>query len=47
VQAGPPSGRGKLATYLGFLIEIVDSIPDITLREQRWFGLFEQFPGVP
>ena len=33
MQAGPPSGRGKLATYLGFLTEIVDSIPDITLRE--------------
>jgi transposase len=32
-KQGRPPGRGKLATYLGFLTEIVDSIPDITLRE--------------
>ena len=32
-KQGRQPGRGKLATYLGFLTEIVDSIPDITLRE--------------
>ena len=32
-QQGRPKGQGKLAPYLGFLTEIVDSVPDITLLE--------------
>jgi len=32
-KQGRPPGQGKLAPYLGFLTEIVDSVPDITLRE--------------
>ena len=32
-KQGRPPGQGKLAPYLGFLTEIVDSAPDITLLE--------------
>ena len=32
-KQGRPPGQGKLAPYLGFLTEIVDSVPDITLLE--------------
>jgi len=32
-RQGRPKGQGKLAPYLGFLTEIVDSVPDITLLE--------------
>ena len=32
-RQGRPKGQGKLAPYLGFLTEIVESVPDITLRE--------------
>lgn len=32
-RQGRPPGQGKLAPYLGFLTEIVESVPDITLRE--------------
>ena len=32
-QQGRPPGKGKLAPYLGFLRELVDAVPDITLKE--------------
>ena len=32
-KPGRPPGRGKLAPYLGFLLEVVASVPDITLDE--------------
>ena len=32
-KQGRPPGQGKLAPYRGFLTEIVDSVPDITLLE--------------
>ncbi len=32
-KQGRPKGQGKLAPYLDFLTEIVDSVPDITLLE--------------
>jgi transposase len=32
-KPGRPAGRGKLAPYVGFLVEIVESVPDITLPE--------------
>jgi transposase len=32
-KQGRPPGRGKLAPYVDFLIEIVESVPDITLEE--------------
>ena len=32
-KQGRPPGRGKLAPYVDFLVEIVDSVPDITLDE--------------
>ena len=30
---GRPPGQGKLATYLGFLVELVEAVPDITMPE--------------
>ena len=32
-KQGRPPGQGKLAPFIGFLTEIVDSVPDITLLE--------------
>jgi transposase len=32
-KQGRPSGQGKLAPYVAFLVEIVGSVPDITLPE--------------
>ena len=32
-RQGRPAGRGKLAPYVGFLVEIVEAVPDITLAE--------------
>ena len=32
-KQGRPPGRGKLAPYVGFLVEIVEAEPDITLDE--------------
>lgn len=32
-KQGRPPGRGKLAPYAGFLLEIVASVPDIALEE--------------
>jgi len=32
-RLGRPPGRGKLAPYRDFLIEIVEAVPDITLDE--------------
>ena len=32
-KQGRPPGRGKLAPYVGFLVEIVEAVPDITLDE--------------
>ena len=32
-RIGRPPGRGKLAPYLDFLVEVVASVPDITLPE--------------
>jgi transposase len=32
-RIGRPPGKGKLAPYVGFLVEIVEAVPDITLRE--------------
>ncbi len=33
LRQGRPPGRGKLAPYTGFLIELVEAVPDITLEE--------------
>jgi len=33
LRIGRPPGRGKLAPYLDFLIEIVEAVPDIALTE--------------
>src|SRR5690606_18696465 len=32
-KQGRPPGQGKLAPYVDFLVEIVESVPDITLPE--------------
>lgn len=32
-KQGRPPGRGKLAPYVDFLVEIVEAVPDITLEE--------------
>lgn len=32
-EQGRPPGRGKLAPHVGFLVEIVEAVPDITLDE--------------
>ena len=32
-RIGRPPGRGKLAPYVDFLVEIVEAVPDITLEE--------------
>ena len=32
-KQGRPPGTGKLAAYVGFLVEIVEAVPDITLKE--------------
>jgi transposase len=32
-KQGRPPGRGKLAPYVEFLLEIVEAVPDITLDE--------------
>jgi transposase len=32
-KQGRPPGRGKLAPYAGFFVEIVEAVPDITLEE--------------
>jgi transposase len=32
-KQGRPPGTGKLAPYVGFLVEIVEAVPDITLKE--------------
>ena len=32
-KQGRPPGQGKLAPYMGFLVEVVESVPDITLDE--------------
>lgn len=32
-KQGRPPGRGKLAPFAGFLVEIVEAVPDITLEE--------------
>jgi transposase len=32
-RIGRPPGRGKLAAYVDFLVEIVDAVPDIALTE--------------
>jgi transposase len=32
-KQGRPPGKGKLAPYVDFLIEIVEAVPDITLEE--------------
>ena len=32
-RPGRPPGRGKLAPYVEFLVEIVEAVPDITLDE--------------
>ena len=32
-KQGRPAGQGKLAPYLGFLVEIVEAVPDITMPE--------------
>ena len=32
-KQGRPPGKGKLAPYVGFLVEIVEAVPDITLPE--------------
>lgn len=43
-QGRPPGKVGKLAPHLGFLIEVVRSDPDITLRELA--GALEEAEGV-
>lgn len=32
-RQGRPPGQGKLAPYVGFLVEIVEAVPDITMPE--------------
>jgi transposase len=32
-KQGRPPGQGKLAAYVGFLVEVVEAVPDITLDE--------------
>jgi transposase len=32
-KQGRPPGQGKLAAYVGFLAEIVEAVPDITMPE--------------
>ena len=32
-RIGRPPGRGKLAPYVAFLVEIVEAVPDIALPE--------------
>ena len=32
-RLGRPPGRGKLAPYVDFLVEIVEAVPDIALEE--------------
>ena len=32
-KIGRPPGRGKLAPYVDFLVEIVEAVPDIALAE--------------
>jgi transposase len=32
-RLGRPPGKGKLAAYIGFLVEIVEAVPDITMPE--------------
>jgi transposase len=32
-KQGRPPGKGKLAPYVDFLVEIVEAVPDITLEE--------------
>ncbi len=32
-RQGRPPGKGKLAPYVAFLVEIVEAVPDITLPE--------------
>ena len=32
-KPGRPPGRGKLAPYVAFLVELVEAVPDITLEE--------------
>jgi transposase len=32
-KQGRPPGQGKLAPYVGFLTEIVEAVPDITMPE--------------
>lgn len=43
-QGRPPGKVGKLAPHIGFLIEVVRSDPDITLRELA--GALEEAEGV-
>jgi len=43
-QGRPPGKVGKLAPHMGFLIEVVTSDPDITLRELA--GALEEAEGV-
>lgn len=43
-QGRPPGKAGKLAPHIGFLIEVVRSDPDITLRELA--GALEEAEGV-
>ena len=37
-KQGRPPGTGKLAPYVGFLVEIVEAVPDITLEMIDRFG---------
>jgi transposase len=32
-KQGRPPGRGKLAAYVDFLVELVEAVPDITMPE--------------
>jgi transposase len=32
-KQGRPPGQGKLASYIGFLLELVEAAPDITMPE--------------
>jgi transposase len=32
-RQGRPPGQGKLAAHLGFLLELVEAVPDITMPE--------------
>jgi transposase len=44
LKQGRPPGRGKLAPYLGSLVEIVEAVPDITMPELA--GALEAEHGV-